>query len=619
MTLSFADRQSGSDPNGQRHSSDSVWVAIRQRWRELAGFSLFFRIFEGLLCAPLIALVGKWLLGRTVLDSTAVVSFLLSARGVLACVFGATAVLTIRLVEHAGLSAIFFGAFDGHRVPTLEAVRIVWRYLLVLLRVSVRFVGLGLLTVLPLLMVAGGFAGWLLPRHDVNYYLKLRPPEFIVAAAVIGAVAAVTAALAIALVARWRWVVQAVIFEQKKAPDAFARSAALSQGVRWKLGGATIGVSLFSLGLGLLASFLGTASASVLLTVLGQAAASLALAVGILLLLRTIINAACTFLSSWVEAGLFTRLYRRRLAMQGDLASVAGVGASNSNAPPRWIAPALAMGLFSFASCGVWLALETFSEVRPVSIHAHRGVWTEAPENTLAATRAAIAAGADYLETDIQLSKDSVLVVVHDSDFSRLAGVAKKVWELTYDEIHAIPLGRNSAPEFRNEVTPTFDALLTETNGRIKVNIELKYYGGHQPGLAQKVVEAVRSHGMLDQVLIQSLEYEPLLEVRRLAPEVPVGYLLSFNAREPSRLKVDFLSVEQHRLDYRFVRKAHQRGQQVYAWTVDTVEGMQRQFDLGVDGIITNQPALARKTFDEYGGRPRLERFASQIRTWLAD
>jgi glycerophosphoryl diester phosphodiesterase len=254
-----------------------------------------------------------------------------------------------------------------------------------------------------------------------------------------------------------------------------------------------------------------------------------------------------------------------------------------------------------------------------VSIHAHRGVWTEAPENTLAATRAAIAAGADYLETDIQLSKDGVPVVVHDSDFSRLAGVAKKVWELTYDEIRAIPLGRNSAPEFRNEVTPTFDALLTETNGRIKVNIELKYYGGHWPGLAQKVIEAVRSHGMLDQVLIQSLEYEPLLEVRRLAPEVPVGYLLSFNAREPSRLKVDFLSVEQHRLDYRFVRKAHQRGQQVYAWTVDTVEGMQRQLDLGVDGIITNQPALARKTFNEYGGRPRLERFASQIRTWLAD
>jgi glycerophosphoryl diester phosphodiesterase len=619
MALAFAGRQSDSQATGQRQSTDSLAIAISERWRELAGFSLLFRVFEGLLCAPLIALGGKWLLGRTVLDSTAVVSFLLSPRGILACVFGATAVLTVRLVEHAGLSTIFFGAFGGQRVSALEAVRIVSRYLLVLLRVSVRFVGLGLLLIVPLLMVVGGFAGWLLLRHDVNYYLKLRPPEFMVAAAGIGTAAVITAALAVALVARWRWVVQAVIFEQKKAPDAFARSAALSRSIRWKLAGATIAVWAFSLGLGLLASFLGTASASILLTVLGQASASLVLAIGILLLLRTIINAVCTFLSSWVEAGLFTRLYRRRLAMRGELMALLTVGASNATTPPRWLAPVLAIGLLCFAGFGVWLALESFSEVRPVSIHAHRGIWTEAPENTLAAARAAIAAGADYLETDVQLSKDGVPVVVHDSDFSRLAGVPKKVWELTYDEIRSIPLGRDSAPEFRNEVTPTLDALLAETKGRIKLNIELKYYGGHQPGLAQKVVEAVRSHGMLDQVVIQSLEYEPLLEVHHLAPEVPVGYVLSFNAREPSRLKVDFLSVEQHRLDYHFTRKAHQRGQQVYAWTVDTVESMRRQFDLGVDGIITNHPVLARETLDEYRGRPKLERFAQQIRTWLAD
>ena len=129
----------------------------------------------------------------------------------------------------------------------------------------------------------------------------------------------------------------------------------------------------------------------------------------------------------------------------------------------------------------------------------------------------------------------------------------------------------------------------------------------------------MRAHGVLDQVVIQSLEYEPLLEVHRLAPEVPVGYLLSFNAREPSGLHVDFLSVEQKRLDYRFVRMAHQRGQRVYAWTVDTVEDLQRQFDLGVDSVITDQPALARKTFDECRSRPKLERFANEIRTCLAD
>src|SRR2546430_10156619 len=95
-------------PNGELHLGDSVSHSVRvisRHWRELVGFSLIFRIFEGALCAPLVALVGKWLLGRTVLDSTAVVSFLLSPRGILALVFMATTLMTVRLIEHAWLSA----------------------------------------------------------------------------------------------------------------------------------------------------------------------------------------------------------------------------------------------------------------------------------------------------------------------------------------------------------------------------------------------------------------------------------------------------------------------------------------------------------------------------------
>src|SRR5262245_58593787 len=183
---------------------DAVRSIIGQRWRELVGFTLLFRIFESLLCAPLVALVGKWLLGRTVLDSTAVVSFLLSPRGIFAFLLAATTVLTLRLVEHAGLSAIFFGGFEGRRVSGREAVRVVRRHLLTLVRISARFVGVGLLALLPLLAVAGGFAVWLLPRHDVNYYLKLRPPEFIVAAIVIGVVAVVTTVVVVMVVVRWR-------------------------------------------------------------------------------------------------------------------------------------------------------------------------------------------------------------------------------------------------------------------------------------------------------------------------------------------------------------------------------------------------------------------------------
>src|SRR4029077_15766774 len=147
---------------------NTVLSIIRQRWRELVGFALIFRALESLIFAPLAAVTGKWLLGRTVLDSTALVSFLLSPRGFLALLFAAVTALTIRLIEHAGLSAIFFGAFDGRRVSSREALRIVGRHLLMLVRVSARFVAWGLLTLSPVLAVAGVFAARLLPQHDVN-------------------------------------------------------------------------------------------------------------------------------------------------------------------------------------------------------------------------------------------------------------------------------------------------------------------------------------------------------------------------------------------------------------------------------------------------------------------
>jgi len=595
----------------------SDFSIIGQRWRELAGFALLFRMVESLLFAPLAALAGKWLLGRTVLDSTALVSFLLSPRGFVALTMAAVAALTIRLTEHAGLSAIFYGALEGRRVSSRQALRLVCAHLLTLIRVSARFVGVGFLTALPLLAVAGGFAARLLPRHDVNYYLKLRPPEFIAAVVVIGVVALITTAVLLSLVVRWRWVVQAVLFLGKERREAFVESAALTRGRRWKLAGVLACVVLVSLALGLLASLLGDACSALMLGVLGHSTASLAISFGALLLQRTVIGAACTFLGSCVDAGVFTSLYRRRVAGLGIQASLPGAPEAEAESSrvirAPWLAAGLLVGLLAFAAAAAWLALDAIPGERPISIHAHRGVWSNSPENTLAAARDAIAAGADYMETDVQLSRDDVIVVVHDSDFSRLGGVAKKVWDLTYDEIRAIPLGGS------REVSPTLDALLGEVKGRIKLNIELKYYGDHQPGLARKVVQAIRRQGMLDQVVIQSLEYEPLLEVRQLAREVPVGYLLSFNAREPSRLNVNFLSVEHNRLDRRFLLNARRSGQQVYAWTVNTSGDMQRLFDLGIDGLITDQSALARKTLEEYLNRPKTERALRRVQSWLAN
>jgi glycerophosphoryl diester phosphodiesterase len=597
----------------------SVYSVFIQRWRELAGFAVLFRLFESLLFVPAAGLVGRWLLGRPVLDSTAMVAFVLSARGFLSLLLAASTVLCIRLVEHAGLSAIFFAGFDGRRISVRQALRLVGRNLPAFVWVSLRFVIVGLLALLPLLAVAGGFASPLLKRHDVNYYLKVHPPEFIVAAVVIGVVALSTAVLILALVVRWRWVVELILFRHRPVRAAFAQSASLSRGWRGKLLSAVAGVTLFAGLLSFGASAVGSKVSALAFWLVGDDLLSLAVSFGVLLLLRTIIGAVCSFLGSCLDAGIFTAMFRRRTASLGLETSLLLDERVSRSPGLRWLLVALPVGMCAFTVSSTMLALEVLPIERGVSIHAHRGVTAQAPENTLGAVRAAIAAGADYVETDVQLSKDGVLVIAHDSDFSRLGGVSKKVWDLTYDEIRAIPLGVREPPEIRREATPTLDALLAEAKGHLKVNIELKYYGDHQPGLARKVIETVRAQGMLDQVVVQCLEYQPLLEVRQLAPEVPIGYLLSFNAKRPSRLAVNFLSVEQKRLDRKFVLSAHQHGLQVLAWTVNTAKDMERLLDLGVDGLITDQSELARKTLDDYLNHPTPERAVRRVQSWLEE
>jgi glycerophosphoryl diester phosphodiesterase len=312
----------------------------------------------------------------------------------------------------------------------------------------------------------------------------------------------------------------------------------------------------------------------------------------------------------------------RRRALGGQPVVAALEQAATARPPVtkrvRVLAGAMIVGLFVAAGMCVALAADALRHEGPITVTAHRGDQRRAPENTAAAIRDAIAAKADYAEIDVQLSKDGVLVVTHDSDFSRMAGVAKKVWNLTYAEIRAIPLGAKAAPEFRNEPAPTFDEVLAIARDRIRLNIELKYYGDHQPRLAERVVEAIQARHMTNQVIIQCLEYEPLLEVRRLAPGIPVGYLMSINAKHPGRLKVDFLGAELGRVTGAFVQAAHRRGQRVHVWTVDAPADMERMIDLGADDLITNEPAEALRRVREYESLDRSERTLRRVHAWLA-
>ncbi|MGH8093240.1 MAG: glycerophosphodiester phosphodiesterase [Chthoniobacterales bacterium] len=557
-------------------------------------------------------------------DSTGIVSFVLSPRGFLLVFLGAATLLTIRLLEHAGLSVIVLGALQGKTIRVLPALRMILRRLPQLAFLGAFAIGLGLLVTVPMLAVAAFFAARLLARHDINFYLASWPPEFVTAGVIIGLLAIATLAIGGWLFVRWRLVVQVCMFDGRYGLAAFRQAAVLSRSVWWPLAWRCLAVFGFGLTLTFAAAGLGQAAVRLIPSVRSVEAFSLAASVVLLLLIRIVISAVVTSTGACVSAGVFTLFYRkRRQTLSGALELPKLEATAVSSAPARrltqaWVA-GLVIWLCSSEIFGAFVIVNALKNDRVVTVTAHRGGHLKAPENTAASIREAIVVGAQYAEIDVQLTKDGVLVVTHDSDFSRMGGVARKVWDLTYDEIRAIPLGARSAPEFRNEPAPTLDEVLDIARDQIKLNVELKYYDDHEVRLAERVVKEVHGHHMANQVIIQCLEYGPLQEVRRLAPEIPVGYLLSVNARQPSRLKVDFLGAALPRATGAFVLAAHRRGQQVHVWTVNKTESMERMIDIGVDDLITDRPAEALHLVHEYEGLSPAERTLRRIRAWVAN
>jgi glycerophosphoryl diester phosphodiesterase len=344
-----------------------------------------------------------------------------------------------------------------------------------------------------------------------------------------------------------------------------------------------------------------------------------------LFVLRAVLTAFVTLPGPCVSAGVFALLYRdlrgagapKWQPAFGDSLTVAAP--SCTLAVGRLLLALLPLMMVGIALVSTGLGMGELYSDRPVFVTAHRGGTRHAIENTVAAVREAIEVGAQFAEIDVQMSRDAVLVVTHDSDLSRQADDARKVWELTYDEIRTIPLTNPAAPEIAPDHAPTFDEVLEAARGRIRLNVELKYYGDHQPGLAGRVVEAVKAKGMADQVVIQSLHYEGLEEARRAAPEIAVGYLFSVNAREPARLDVDFLSVQIGRINGPFISAAHRRKQEVHVWTVDKPADMERLIDLGVDNLITNRPQEALRFVREHERLLLPQRALHRLRAWLVE
>ncbi len=439
-----------------------------------------------------------------------------------------------------------------------------------------------------------------LRQHDINYYLANRPPEFLWAVGIAGVLVAGLGALLAIKVVGWMLALPAVLFEDLGPRDAIRDSIADSRGHRWRL----FGWIVAWLVVGAVASTVLTWTIGLLGRLIvpqtGDTMTVVALAMGAIGFLSLVTNAALSWLSASLFALLFVRLYRDISgpgALARDLAEPGSLGDRPAIRIPR---KGLLLGGALAVLASVVAAALLAHSVRledDTLIIAHRGAALHAPENTLASVRKAIEDSTDYIEIDVQETADGDVVVFHDSDFMKTARNPLTIWNARGADIDRIDVGSWFDPAYAAERVPTLEEVLLAARGRTRVNIELKYYGRDED-LERRVIDIVERTGMVDQVVLMSLKYDKVQKIRSLRPDWTYGLLTSVSLGDPTRFDVDFLAVNAVAATRGFVERAHRRGLDVYVWTVNDPYLMSAMMSRNVDGIITDDPGLAREVLD---------------------
>ena len=238
-------------------------------------------------------------------------------------------------------------------------------------------------------------------------------------------------------------------------------------------------------------------------------------------------------------------------------------------------------------------------------ILAHRGASAEAPENTLAAFRLALEQGADGFELDVHRTRDGHLVVCHDETVDRTTDGTGAIGAMTLAELKRLDAGRWFDERFAGERIPTLDevwALAEEAGGLRLLNVEVKLGFAAYPGIEEALVEWIESRGLEERVVVSSFNHFSLLRLHQLAQKLRTGILYMAAWVEPwlgaHRVGARSLHPYHPTLVPPLVEAAHQQGLEVYPFTVDEPRRMEELAKMGVDGLITNRPGLARSVVD---------------------
>ena len=224
---------------------------------------------------------------------------------------------------------------------------------------------------------------------------------------------------------------------------------------------------------------------------------------------------------------------------------------------------------------------------------AHRGASGYAPENTFAAFRRAIALGAGFIETDLQLSRDARLVAIHDATVNRTTNGQGAVHDMTLAELRRLDAGSWFGSEFAGERIPTIEEILEFANKHdVVFYLEMKPSGSW--GGEHALISALRESGEIARTVVISFDAAILVGVRKIEPTLMTGLLFEGHIPNPLDKAIEIgarqLVVRGDLVTPRLLKEARGRDLQVVCWTVNHPGHMRLLVQAGVDGIISDYP-----------------------------
>ena len=595
----------------------NAWINLRREIKPIIGFEIWFSLIFAVVLTPFTAwLVDSLLIsnGQIAVSNEDIIAFLISFRGVLFIIISASFFLGLAFLEWIGLMIISLAAADGRvisvgRVLGEEAVH-AWAVIrlglfqaIIYFSVSLPFIAAGALTYFAFLT-----------EHDIHYYLSEKPWQLwitlLISAIIGGSYLLVSAWLYI----RWLFSIPAIIFENAQPVEALRKSwrrtqhrfieLAMPQAVWWILI--------------LLASFLTALIFKAVFTfIMVHAGLNLFIILPVVMVALGVILITQLFwfiLGKTVYMFLIVDFYRKTIKRKIELHS-------------KWwllekISPPILQKIGWIGVCSALVAtiivgivfFESFNfDRRDIAITAHRGSSLKAPENTISALEQAIADGADYAEIDVQATADGVVILLHDADLMRLASIDRRIEEIRYEQLGRIDIGSWFSKKFSNERIVTLEEAIQICKGKIKLNIELKY-NRPDPGLAEKVGNLIRSNAFDKNCVVTSLDYGELRKFKALFPEIKVGLIIFQALGDFTESEVDFLSIDAAQTTSHVVKQAQQKGKQIHVWTVNDLQTILSMIEVGVDNIITDNPAAIQKWLQAWNDLSGTEKIALWLR-----